>query len=134
MLHNLPTPLKPLHMKQLIKFIVNAPLLLVLLGASSMSQAQLTSPALTCGPVFSGSSFTVQFEGQNAKLNLNDELHSLQFLREWITTMGDRWVDYHSPRFIVTTSWPAEPYVAISLPNAKNSMAACDVVEVGKTP
>jgi hypothetical protein len=51
-------------------------------------------------------------------------------VREWQTSQGEKWVDYQNKNLVVTTSWPGEPYVAISLQNAKNSVAACDVVEV----
>ena len=105
-------------------------MLLCALGLSTQAQAQLTSPLLGCGPVFAGASFTVQYNGQVAVLNYKDETHSLQFVREWQTTQGEKWVDYQNKSLVVTTSWPLEPYVAISLQNAKNSVAACDVVEV----
>jgi hypothetical protein len=39
-------------------------------------------------------------------------------------------VDYANPELVVSSSWPGEPYVAISLVNRKNSMAACDVQEL----
>jgi len=117
-------------MKRLNPLSGKTSLLLALLTVTSISNAQLTSPALSCGPVFSGASFTIQYNGQQALLRLHDEEHLLQFVREWQTTMGDRWVDYQDKKMVVSTSWPAEPYVAISLQNAKNSMAACDVIEV----
>ena len=97
---------------------------------ATQAQAQLTSPLLGCGPVFSGFSFTIQYSGPTAKLSFNGDDHNLQFVREWQTTQGEKWVDYQNKELIVSTSWPGEPYVAISLQNAKNSVAACDVVEV----
>jgi hypothetical protein len=105
-------------------------LVVALLATTPLSHAQLTSPMLGCGPVYAGFTFTVQFNGQIAKLSFNGDDHHLQFVREWQTTMGDKWVDYQSKEWVLSTSWPGEPYVAISLPNAKNSTAACDVVEV----
>ena len=97
---------------------------------TTQAQAQLTSPWIGCGPVFAGSPFTVQFKGDTATLNYKDDVHSLKFVREWQTTQGEKWVDYQNKELVLSTSWPGEPYVAISLQNAKNSVAACDVVEV----
>lgn len=113
--------MKHLHLKYL---------LIIVMTMASQVQAQLTSPRLGCGPIYAGFTFTVQFSGQIAKLSFNGDDHHLQFVREWQTTMGEKWVDYQSKEWILSTSWPGEPYVAISLPNAKNSTAACDVVEV----
>jgi hypothetical protein len=42
---------------------------------------------------------------------------------------GGRWSDYTNGKLILASSYPEEPYVAISLKNQKNSMASCDVVE-----
>ena len=103
---------------------------LLALFFTTQAQAQLTSPLIGCGPVFAGSSFTVQFTGETATLNYKDDVHSLKFVREWQTTQGEKWVDYQNKELVLSTSWPGEPYVAISLQNAKNSVAACDVVEV----
>ena len=105
-----------------------APLLALIFTAQA--QAQLNSPLIGCGPVFAGSPFTVQFKGDTATLNYKDDVHSLKFVREWQTTQGEKWVDYQNKELVLSTSWPGEPYVAISLQNAKNSVAACDVVEV----
>lgn len=91
------------------------------------AHAQLTSAELACGPVFSGFTFTIQFKGSTAILNFNGDSHQLQFGRAWQTTQGEKWTDYVNDELIVSTSWPEEPYVAISLKNRKNSMAACDV-------
>lgn len=97
---------------------------------TSQVHAQLNSPLIGCGPVFAGSTFTVQFKGESALLNYKDDVHQLQFVRAWTTTQGEKWVDYQNKELILSTSWPKEPYVAISLQNAKNSIAACDVVEI----
>jgi hypothetical protein len=103
---------------------------LLALVCATQAQAQLTSPLIGCGPVFAGSSFTVEFKGDTATLNYKDDVHTLKFVRQWQTTQGEKWVDYHNKELVLSTSWPGEPYVAISLQNAKNSVAACDVVEV----
>lgn len=91
--------------------------------------AQLISKELACGPVFSGVPFTIQFNGPTAALNLNGDQQALRFGRNWQTTQGEKWTDYVNDELVVSTSWPDEPYVAISLKNRKNSMAACDVHE-----
>lgn len=93
------------------------------------AHAQLTSKELGCGPVFSGFTFTIQFNGPDAVLKFNGDTYSLRFGRAWQTTQGEKWNDYVNDDLIVSTSWPEEPYVAISLKNRKNSMAACDVQE-----
>ena len=103
---------------------------LLALVFATQAQAQLISPLIGCGPVFAGSSFTVQFKGETAILDYKDDVHSMKFVREWQTTQGEKWVDYQNKELVLSTSWPGEPYVAISLQNAKNSVAACDVVEV----
>lgn len=92
--------------------------------------AQLNSKQLTCGPVFSGFPFTIQFNGTTATLNFKDDTHQLRFDRAWQTTQGEKWTDYLNDELVVSTSWPEEPYVAISLKNRKNSMAACDVQDL----
>ena len=94
---------------------------------AGQAHAQLTTKELGCGPVFSGTSFTIQFNGPSAVLKMNDETHQLRFSRAWQTTMGEKWNDYVNEELVVSTSWPDEPYVAVSLKNRKNSMAACDV-------
>ena len=106
------------------KIVLTLPLALCL-----SAQAQIATKQLTCGPVYSGFPFTVQFNGATAMLSFKDEAYQLQFDRAWKTTMGDTWTDYRNDELVVTTSWPEEPYVAISLTNRKNSMAACDVIE-----
>lgn len=95
----------------------------------NLAQAQLQSKPLTCGPVFSGFPFTIQFKGDSADLQFKDDSHQLRFDRAWQTTQGEKWHDYVNDELVVSTSWPDEPYVAISLKNRKNSMAACDVQE-----
>jgi hypothetical protein len=99
----------------------------VVVGFSA--HAQLHTKPLSCGPVFSGFPFTVQFKGETASLSFKDETYELRFDRSWKTTQGDQWTDYLNEELVVSTSWPEEPYVAISLKNRKNSMAACDVQE-----
>ena len=47
-------------------------------SATTQAQAQLTSPLIGCGPVFAGSSFTVQFKGETATLNYKDDVHSIE--------------------------------------------------------
>ena len=96
---------------------------------AGQAHAQLTSKELGCGPVFSGTSFIIQFNGPTAVLKMNDDTHQLRFGRAWQTTQGEQWTDYVNDELVVSTSWPEEPYVAISLKNRKNSMAACDVQE-----
>ena len=91
------------------------------------SNAQLLSKELACGPVFSGFTFNIQFNGPTAVLKFDGDTHLLQFQRAWQTTQGEKWTDYVNEALLVSTSWPEEPYVAISLKNRKNSMAACDV-------
>lgn len=93
------------------------------------AKAQISTKQLTCGPVFSGFPFTVQFNGASATLSFKDETYQLQFDRSWKNTMGDTWTDYRNAELLLSTSWPEEPYAAISLTNRKNSMAACDVIE-----
>lgn len=102
---------------------------LSILGAFQV-QAQLVTKVLTCGPVYSGFPFTIEFKGESAILNFKDETYALRFIRAWQTTQGEKWVDYGNPELVVSSSWPVEPYVAISLVNRKNSMAACDVTEL----
>ena len=46
---------------------------------------------------------------------------------------GGRWSDYTNGHIILASSYPEEPYVAISLKNQKNSMASCDVIEITKS-
>ncbi len=99
----------------------------MVLGLSA--QAQLHTQPLSCGPVFSGFPFTVQFKGETASLTFKDETYELRFDRAWQTIQGEKWNDYRNDELVLSSSWPEEPYVAISLKNRKNSMAACDVQE-----
>ena len=97
---------------------------------AGQSHAQLVSKELSCGPVFSGFTFNIQFNGPTAVLKFDGDTHQLQFDRAWQTMQDEKWTDYVNGSLVISTSWPDEPYVAISLKNRKNSMAACDVQEV----
>ena len=99
----------------------------MVLWLTGLANAQLISPELGCGPVFSGFEFTIQFNGPSAVLKFNGDDHQLHFGRAWETIQGEKWTDYVNEELIVSTNWPHDPYVAVSLKNRKNSMAACDV-------
>lgn len=99
------------------------------LGIAGQAHSQLVSKELTCGPVFSGFAFTIQFNDATAVVKWDGDTHQLKFDRAWQTIQGEAWTDYVNETLLVSTSWPHEPYVAISLKNRKNAMAACDVQE-----
>lgn len=99
-----------------------------------MSLAQLVSPVLACGKYFLGTPLQVQFKGEVAVVSFNDEVHTLKYNRSWVTTHGEHWSDYTDGHYILASSYPDEPYVAVSLKNQKNSFASCDVVELLKPP
>ena len=91
--------------------------------------AQIESKPLTCSQHFLGFPFEVHFMGNNVAVSFKDETYTLPFNRSWVTMDGGRWSDYTNGNLILASSYPEEPYVAISLKNQKNSMASCDVVE-----
>ncbi len=104
-------------------------LFFILIIQSWCSSAQIVSPPLSCGKHFLGFEFDVHFQSERVELNFKDEKHILPFNRSWVTTQGEHWSDYTDGHLIVASSYPDEPYVAISLKNQKNSMASCDVVQ-----
>lgn len=92
--------------------------------------SQIVSPPLACGKHFLGPPLEVQFKGEIAVANFKDESHTLKFNRTWVTTQGEHWSDYTDGNYILASSYPDEPYVAISLKNQKNAFASCDVIEL----
>ena len=95
-----------------------------------LASAQIVSKPLTCGKNYLGFPFETHFKGDSVVVSFKNESHTLPFNRSWVTMDGGQWSDYTNGHFIVASSYPEEPYVAISLKNQKNSMASCDVVEV----
>ena len=95
-----------------------------------LASAQIVSKPLTCSQHFLGFSFEVHFMGNNVAVSFKNETYTLPFNRSWVTMDGGRWSDYTNGHFILASSYPEEPYAAISLKNQKNSMASCDVIEV----
>jgi hypothetical protein len=91
--------------------------------------AQIVSHPLSCGKHFLGFEFDVHFKGDSVLVSYKDETYTLPYNRSWITTHGEHWSDYTNGQIIVASSYPDEPYVAISLKNQKNAMASCEVVE-----
>jgi len=94
------------------------------------ASAQIASTPLTCSKHFLGFKFDVHFKGQVVVIEFKNETHTLPFNRSWVTTHGEHWSDYTNGNFIVASSYPDEPYVALSLKNQKNAMASCDVEEL----
>ncbi len=94
------------------------------------ASAQIVSTPLTCSNHFLGFKFDVHFKGQVVVIEFKNETHSLPFNRSWVTTHGEHWSDYSNGHLIVASSYPDEPYVALSLKNQKNAMASCDVQEL----
>ena len=94
------------------------------------ASAQIVSKPLTCGKHYLGFLFETHFKGDSVVVSFKNESYTLPFNRSWVTMDGGQWSDYTNGHFIVASSYPEEPYVAISLKNQKNSMASCDVVEV----
>ena len=92
--------------------------------------AQIESKPLTCSQHFLGFPFEVHFMGDKVAVSFKNEAYILPFNRSWVTMDGGRWSDYTNGKLILASSYPEEPYVAISLKNQKNSMASCDVVEL----
>ena len=95
-----------------------------------LASAQIMSKPLTCSQHFLGFTFEVHFMGDNVAVSFKNESYTLPFNRSWVTMDGGRWSDYTNGNLILASSYPEEPYVAISLKNQKNSMASCDVVEL----
>ena len=95
-----------------------------------LASAQIASKPLTCGKHYLGFPFEVHFNGDTVMVSFKNETYTLPFNRAWVTMDGGHWSDYTDGHFILATSYPEEPYVAISLKNQKNSIASCDVVEV----
>ena len=91
------------------------------------ASAQIVSTPLTCSKHFLGFKFDVHFKGQEVVIEFKNETHILPFNRSWVTTHGEHWSDYTNGNLIVASSYPDEPYVALSLKNQKNAMASCDV-------
>jgi hypothetical protein len=95
-----------------------------------LASAQIVSKPLTCAKHYLGFPFDVHFKGDTVVVSFKDERYTLPFNRSWVTMDGGHWSDYTDGHFILASSYPEEPYVAISLKNQKNSMASCDVIEV----
>jgi len=95
-----------------------------------LASAQIMSKPLTCSQHFLGFTFEVHFMGDKVAVSFKNETYILPFNRSWVTMDGARWSDYTNGKLILASSYPEEPYVAISLKNQKNSMASCDVVEL----
>ena len=98
-----------------------------------LASAQIVSKPLTCGKHYLGFPFDVHFLGDSVKVSFKNETYTLPFNRSWVTMDGGRWSDYTNGHIILASSYPEEPYVAISLKNQKNSMASCDVIEITKS-
>jgi len=94
-----------------------------------LAYAQIVSKPLTCGKNYLGFPLEVHFKGDTVVVSFKNETYTLPFNRSWVTMDGGHWSDYSNGHFILASSYPEEPYVAISLKNQKNSMASCDVVE-----
>jgi hypothetical protein len=94
------------------------------------ASAQIVSTPLTCSKHFLGFKFDVYFKGDVVVIKFKNETHILPFNRSWVTTHGEHWSDYTNGNLIVASSYPDEPYVAISLTNQKNAMASCDIEEL----
>lgn len=94
------------------------------------ASAQIVSKPLTCAKPYLGFPFDVHFKGDTVVVSFKDETYTLPFNRSWVTTDGGHWSDYTNGSFILASSYPEEPYVAISLKNQKNSIASCDVIEL----
>jgi len=114
------------HIIRLMKYVLFVVVSLQCLLAS----AQIVSKPLTCSQHFLGFPFEVHFMGDNVAVSFKNETYTLPFNRSWLTMDGGRWSDYTYGNLILASSYPEEPYVAISLINQKNSMASCDVVEL----
>lgn len=97
------------------------------------ASAQIVSKPLTCAKPYLGFPFDVHFKGDNAEVSFKDETYTLPFNRSWVTTDGGHWSDYTNGTFILASSYPEEPYVAITIKNQKNSIASCDVIEISQT-
>ncbi len=95
----------------------------------TLALSQITSPVLVCGKHFLGVPLQVHFQGAVAEVSFKDETYTLKFNRSWVTTQGEHWSDYTDGQYILASSYPDEPYVAISLKNQKNAFASCDVIE-----
>ena len=95
------------------------------------ASAQIVSKPLSCSKHYLGFTFDVHFLGDSVVVSFKNETHTLPFNRSWVTMDGGRWSDYTNGNLILASSYPEEPYVALSLKNQKNSMASCDVVETG---
>ena len=94
------------------------------------ASAQIVSKPLTCGKHYLGFPFDVHFLGDSVTVSFKKETYTLPFNRSWVTMDGGGWSDYTNGQLILASSYPEEPYVAISLKNQKNSMASCDVIEI----
>ena len=114
------------HIIRAMKYL----LFLVISLQCFLASAQIESKPLTCGKHYLGFPFEVHFKGVNVLVSFKNETYTLPFNRSWVTMDGGRWSDYTNGNLILASSYPEEPYVAISLKNQKNSMASCDVVEI----
>ena len=95
-----------------------------------LASAQIVSKPLTCGKHYLGFPFDVHFLRESVTVSFKNETYILPFNRSWVTMDGGGWSDYTNGHIILASSYPEEPYVAISLKNQKNSMASCDVIEI----
>ena len=100
---------------------------LLVLGCALTSQAQLTTPRLTCSQAVLGEPFEVVFQGDVADLYFKGETHRLGFHRAWRSQEGEPWTDYRDDKLVLTTNLPSERYASVAKIGSMHSLASCDL-------
>ena len=93
------------------------------------SNAQLTSPLLTCSnPTPGGFPFTIKFLGNTAEVSFKGNLFRTRFTENWVGPSGDKWTEYVGDG-IIASMVASDNWVSLSsqqFPKAR-PMSSCTV-------
>ena len=115
--------------RNMIKVTFNILSICILQLSANTSNAQLTSPLLTCSnPAPGGFPFTIKFLGNTAEVSFKGNQFRPRFTENWVSPSGDKWTEYVGDG-IIASMVASDNWVSLSsqqFPKAR-PMSSCTV-------